>query len=289
MISVVRQDGATPPRGQAQPLSAVLDRGRLLAGLLVIGFVNGIVIRVGDAFDSRGLLDLVMNTFDISAIVWIALIVAIVFLLRSRSSPVRHTDQVVAASAAAAFLVPVAPLSWIALSGLAIYTLYTSPKGSFAHRGGAIVLAITVPMLWSRVAFSLLSDPILDFDAVLVGWTVGTERLGNTIGFSDGSGYLWIAPACSSLTNASLAVLCWVLFTQVFYRERTLGEQWWCALACLAVIALNVTRLSLIASYPEQQEVLHGPVGETVANWATLAAILGICALGVRHDLAAHR
>jgi hypothetical protein len=272
---------------RARVLPKCLDRNRLFAALIVIGFANGVVLRIAEGFRDREFTDLAMNTFDISAIVWIALIVGIAFVLRSAVQSVTTSDQVVAAAAAAAFLVPVAPVSWIALSGLAVHMAITSSEGSFARRGAWILLALTVPMLWSRVAFQLFSDPILAFDATLVGWLVGTEQVGNTIAFSDGSGYLWVAPGCSSLTNVSLAILCWVLFKQVLYRERAFGENWWCILACAAVVAINVTRLSLIAFDHPYHEMVHGVVGATVANWVTLLAIVGICALGVRDAIPA--
>ena len=266
-----------------------LDRNGLFAGLVVIGFANGNLIRVVNEIRARELADVLMNTFQISAIVWVALFVGVSFLLRRPRAPLTHVDKAVAAGAAVAFLAPVAPLSWIALSALAVYILWTSPAGSFSERGGWILLAMTVPMFWSRVMFSLLSDFILEFDAILVGWIVGIERAGNAIAFADGSGYLWIAPGCSSLHNVSLAILCWVLFAQLFYGERPLRQAWWGALACAAVVAINVARLSLIALYREHFDLLHGPVGANVATWLTLAAIIGVCALGVRHDLSARR
>ena len=266
-----------------------LDRNELFAGLVVIGFANGILTRVVNEVRARELADVLMNTFQISAIVWVALLVGVSFLLRRPKAPLRHVDKAVAAGAAVAFLAPVAPLSWIALSALAVYILWTSPAGSFPERGGWILLAMTVPMFWSRVMFSLLSDFILEFDAILVGWIAGIERAGNAIAFADGSGYLWIAPACSSLHNVSLAILCWVLFAPLFYRERRLRQAWWSALACAAVVAINVARLSLIALYREHFDLLHGPVGAGVANWLTLVAIIGVCALGAKHDLSARR
>ena len=55
------------------------------------------------------------------------------------------------------------------------------------------------------------------------------------------------------------------------------------------MVAINVARLSLIALYREHFDLLHGPVAANVATWLTFAAIIGVCALGVRHDLSARR
>jgi hypothetical protein len=283
MSLALRQNSAGPQSRHEHLIPARFDRNHLFAALVAIGFANGIVIRLAEGFRNEELAKLVLNTFDISAIVWIALIVGIAFVLRPPRRAATSADQFVAAATASAFLIPISPLSWAAVSGLAIYTALTSPEGSFARRGGWILFAMTVPMLWSRMAFQLLSDSILAFDATLVGWIVNTERVGNAIASADGSGYVWVAPGCSSITNVSLAILCWVLFTQVFYRQRSVGKNWWCVLACSVVVAINVSRLSLIVI----DEEYHGFIGETVANWVTLVAIMGICAVGVRDAIPA--
>jgi exosortase/archaeosortase family protein len=289
MFPVSFKKNAVSPVDIAQHLGMPLDRNELIAGLFIIGFANGILIRVVERLRTREWTDVLMNTFEISAIIWVALFAGISFLLRRPRAPVTHVDKAVASAAGAAFLAPIVPLSWMALFALAIYVIWTSQAKSFPRRGGWILLATTIPMFWSPVMLALLSDFILDVDAILVSWIVGTERAGNAVSFADGSGYLWIAPGCSSLPNMSLAILCWVLFTQVFYRGPPFRHAWCCALACAAVVAINVARLSLIGLYREHADLLHGQIGAAVANWLTLAAIVGICALGVRHDLPARR
>jgi exosortase/archaeosortase family protein len=142
-------------------------------------------------------------------------------------------------------------------------------------------------MFWGRLLFAILSDLILQGDATLVGWLVGTPRLGNAIQLVDGSGYLWIAPRCSSLANISLAILCWVTIAKALNHPGSLRDVGWVLVACAAVVVINVTRISLIGLHPEQYELIHGLVGSAVASWTTLGVTLGICLLGARHDLPA--
>jgi exosortase/archaeosortase family protein len=267
-----------------QGISFSVSRNELYVGLVLIGFANGISGSVITTVVQNGIVGALLGTFNISVIVWSACAVSIVFLLRGPAQPIERSDGVVATGALAAFVVPWAPLSWLALTGVAVHILRQSPRSTDLHRGGWILLAMTVPMFWGRLVFALLSDLILQGDAVLVGWLVGTARLGNTVQFADGSGYLWIAPACSSLANISLAILCWVTVTQVSDRPGSLRDVGWVALAISSVVAINVTRISLIGLYPEQYELLHGPVGVTVANWIILGATVGICLLGVRRE-----
>lgn len=270
-------------QGTRSPLS----RNELFAGLAFLCFANGISGSVIFTVMQDGITAALLSTFNISVIVWSACAIGISFLQREPGQPIRASDRVIASGVLAVILVPVGPLSWLALAGLASHILRGSPRSSFLHRGACILLAMTIPMFWGRLLFAMLSDTILQGDAILVGWLVGTHRLGNTVQFADGSGYLWIAPACSSLANISLAILCWVMFAKVVDRPGSLQDLGWCMAGCIAVVVINVVRISLIGFYPERYELIHGPVGVTVASWAILAVTVGICLLGVRRDLPA--
>jgi len=82
----------------------------------------------------------------------------------------------------------------------------------------------------------------------------------------------------------SLAMLGWALCAQVVGRA-SLKRIWWGPLACAVVVAINVTRIGLLGLHREHFELLHGPVGATVASWLTLIAIIGINVYGFRRDL----
>lgn len=142
-------------------------------------------------------------------------------------------------------------------------------------------------MFWSRVIFSVFSDYILQFDAILASNLLGTGRVGNTVAFADGSGYLWIAPGCSSLINVSLAVLCGTVFSQMWPRNRPSQSILLVAFAAAAVVMINAERLALLGAYPQYFETLHGSAGATLANLLTLIAIVSICSVGVRNGFTA--
>src|SRR5262249_3940222 len=105
---------------------------------------------------------------------------------------------------------PISPLSWVAVTGLSFYILIFANGDAGRARGAIILLAVTVPMLWSRMVFQFFAKPILDIDATLVATLLGTHQTGNMVQFVDGSGYMVVLPACSSLANMSLAFLCWI-------------------------------------------------------------------------------
>ena len=57
----------------------------------------------------------------------------------------------------------------------------------------------------------------------------------------------------------------------------------------VAVVAINLTRLSLIGVYPERFDLIHGPVGAAVANCLTLLIILSFGYHKIGHDAPSNR
>ena len=123
-----------------------------------------------------------------------------------------------------------------------------------------------MPVLWSRLLFQFFANLVLQIDASLVGWILGTHRTGDIVEFADGSGVLVILPACSSLANMSLAFLCWVTVSQLVGHKKSAYDLLWCLLACISVIAVNVTRISLMGLSQWHYITVHGPWGDVVGN-----------------------
>jgi exosortase/archaeosortase family protein len=138
-------------------------------------------------------------------------------------------------------------------------------------------------MFWGRQLLLAASWPILDADAYLVSWFTGADRVGNAMRAAGGQGFLWVGPPCSSLANLSLAILCWVMFMQI--REHR-----WCrqsivcaAFASLSVVGINITRIALMVTHPERFNLLHGPIGSSLASWCSIGLVLVVCQFGTRN------
>ena len=143
-------------------------------------------------------------------------------------------------------------------------------------------------MFWGRMLMHCLNGLILGTDALLVGWFTGMNSVGNTVRIAGGDSFVFIAEPCSSLANISLAILCWVLFTQSRDLRWSLAGAGWCLIACLFVVAVNVTRIGLIVLHPDSYDLIHGPAGAAVASWLSFAAVVGISAYGTRNGRLAH-
>lgn len=270
-------------------LSALgVSRGELFAALSIVGFANGVAFDATRSVVRYGGWNALTSTFDISALVWIAFYVCPTLMAREPREALSRPDVAVASVAVVAFMLPVPWLSWFTLTGLASYLLYYShvvrSQGypGTLDRGAWVLLAVTGAMFWGRLLLLLAGDHIVRADAVLVSWLTGTQRLDNILQSADGSGYVWIAPGCSSLTNVSLAVLCWVLFAQYHGLRGSRLNMGWCLLACLSVLSINAVRISLIVLHGEYYDVLHGRLGVGVAGWLTVLTTVAICYYGVR-------
>ena len=146
---------ATTSRGSL--LGAIrksLSRDEFFVGLYIVGCANGLGAII---FRSLASGDWTGGIGNISAIVWFACFAGISLLLRDRSETITVADLLVAIVFLALIVAPASEVNWAAVTGLSLYILLFT-KGTPARRRGAIVmLALTVPMIWSRLLFSFFA------------------------------------------------------------------------------------------------------------------------------------
>jgi hypothetical protein len=207
-----------------------LPRGEVFAGLFAIGCISGLTSRILQPIDRLGWADALFNTFEISIIVWISCVAGIVLILQDRTTGIRSSDLPIGAAFVVLVILPIGPLSWLAVTALGLY-LVASTEVSSTRRGALIMVATSVPILWSRLLFQFFAELILQVDASLVSALLHTRRSGDIVDFADGSGALVILPTCSSLANVSLAILCWVTVSQCVGHKRSAYDPLWCLLA----------------------------------------------------------
>ena len=263
--------------------SASVSRQFFFAALVAIGFANGISDKLYRSVADYGLATALSVTFDISVVLWGACLAALVSLLNAPADPFRRSDWAIGFLAGLTFLAPVPAASWLGLCLIAVYLRATASHAAM-RRAAAIVFALTLPLFWSRLVFAAFSDTILGIDAQLVGWLIGTTTTGNVVPLADGSGSMFIAPGCSSVANLVLTVVSATVFVNLRSGRWSPATLMWTAASMVAVVAINLTRLSLIGVYPEHFDLIHGPAGAAVANCLTLLVILSFGYHKIGHD-----
>jgi exosortase/archaeosortase family protein len=180
---------------------------------------------------------------------------------------------------------PSGGVSWFAVAALSIYVIGSADTHSPRWRGAFILLAATVPQMWSRVLFRFFEMPILEMDASMVAWLLGTQQTGPVVRFADNSANLVIYAPCSSLANMSLAFLSWVTVTQWVQHKWSPRDFLWCFIACASVVAVNVARICLMGLSEEHYEFFHNQWSDAVTSALISGIIVAVCLLGVRREL----
>jgi len=260
-------------------------RGELFACVYILGCANGLAAKMILSVHRLGWVDAAVGTFDVSAIVVVACFAGISLVLADKTGGIHLADLAVAMVLLLIIALPIGAMSWLAVTVLSLYVLRFAQATESLRRGAVILLAVTVPMLWSRLVFDLFANFILGVDAALVGWMLGTHRSGTIVEFADHSGTLAIFPSCSSLANVSLALLCWVTISAYVRHEWRVQDIFWCLLACSSVVAVNVIRISLMGLSSAHYQMLHAPLADSVSNVIILVLIFAISVLGVRRDI----
>ena len=183
-----------------------------------------------------------------------------------------------------AFLIPVAQTTWLALTAFALYFAVVGRRDPRILDACWLLLGLSVPLFWGRTLLAVCRGPILNFEAAITAALVGTHPTDNAAPFIDGTGVLWVAPACSTVLCISHALLCAVMF------KVGLGLSWSRRLllatlgACLAVTLVNVVRLWALARFPEWYGTIHGPEGGAAFSFLILGVMVGVLGVAVKYE-----
>jgi exosortase/archaeosortase family protein len=273
-----------PRRGLVAAVQNSLPRNELFAALYVVACANGLLGRSIYTFNLEGWYGAVSG-FELNVIVLAACFAGAYLIATGSRDRIQTLDLVTALAFLGLVTLPIYALSWVAVTGLSFYILLFANDGAERRRGALILLALAVPMLWSRLLFQFFARPLLELDATMVAWLLGTERVGNLVRFADDSGYMVITPACASFSNMTYAFLCWVVVSQwVNHRWRSI-DLLWLFLACASVVAINVTRIALTGQSQESYQLIHNQNGEMILGTIFLCLIIGFSVIGARREV----
>jgi hypothetical protein len=275
-MTTIFNESIAPSRG--------MPRNELFAGLYILACANGLLGRAIYTFNLEGWYGAVTG-FELNVIVLAACCAGVYLITRNNRDQIRNLDLVVAAVFFLLVMLPVYAVSWVAVTGLSLYILLFANDGPERRRGALILLALTVPMLWSRLVFQFFAKPLLELDATMVAWLLGAERIGNLVRFGDNSGYMLISPACASFGNITFAFLTWVTVSQWANHRWVRIDLLWSFLACASVLAINVTRIAITGLSYGHYETIHNQWGELVLNTVFLILIVGFSVIGARREL----
>jgi hypothetical protein len=202
----------------------------------------------------------------------------------TRQAQARTSDVIVLLAVVAAGILTARSAHWLALTASATYFMVRDRSDIKLSAAGAVMLALAFNGFWGPRFFELFAYYLLKADAALVGAALEATRTGvqwseTVVGASSAHSIIVYGP-CSSFHNISLGLLCWVALTKLA-RPRWLTSDIWVGLAVvLTVIALNVSRLYLMALDAESYTYWHTGAGQLIFAWATTLSVLAISLYG---------
>ncbi len=264
------------------PVLRGVSRAGLFAFCLTLLGLNALSERAALSLDRLGLAQSAFDLFGVSAIIWFALFAVVRIVLDAEQVvPLRSLDLAVAAAAICAALLPIGYIAAGALFCTSLYLLTTSHTGQDERRIAVVSLALCAPLLWGPILLRVAGRELLGFDGWIVGIVSGFQRHGNVIMGPDGLPSVLIMEGCSSLKNISVVLVLVATITQLFRIPLRRPILLAGALAVVAVVLVNATRIALIAHYPQYYEMLHFGIGAVYFGWANLIVIMAIVGTGV--------
>ena len=170
----------------------------------------------------------------------------------------------------------------IAITGLGLWLFLN--KDDDIRAAGAVFLAIASQQFWGHIILGALAPELVRLDAAMVGEAMvrtvkGASWHDNII--TSPSGYsIVVVEGCSSFANVSTALLAWVSFGRLervkwLPRDLIVG-----AVVVVSQIALNVTRMYLMAQSPQNYLYWHDEGGKQIYVAAASAAAVLISVVG---------
>jgi hypothetical protein len=83
----------------------------------------------------------------------------------------------------------------------------------------------------------------------------------------------------------SLAFLCWISVSQWVRHPWSIVVFLWSGLACLSVVAVNVTRISLMGLGQSYYSAIHNQWGDLVTNTIMLLLMVTFSVIGARREI----
>jgi exosortase/archaeosortase family protein len=253
---------------------AMLSRRRLFAFTIGVLVANAVATRVIDAVAQLGPAQALAGGLGLSWAFWLSFALCIRLALAEEDRPAGARDLWICGAGLAAALIPISPVSSVACTALALIVLLDRTAGVHLKAAAMVALAICVQVLWSRLLMLFFVGPVADLDAHLVGLIMQTPVRGNMVGFADGSHSLSILEACTSVQNASVALMLFVAIVRTFRPKPKVSELYFLVALFISVVVVNLIRLTLMGQNIEMFHLVHGDIG-----WPVINAIITVIGL----------
>jgi hypothetical protein len=264
---------------------AAVTRGRLVAAAMLIVMANALGELVKAAVAGQGFFGALPTGLGVSWAVWLSLGLGVRLALTAEPAPARALDWMAAAAGIALAAVPVTGVASLGATLIGGWFLVDPRADDRLKAAGAILVALAVNLMWSKLLLMLFARPIENLDAGVVGLVRGVAVHGNVIDFVHGDERVAVLSGCTSVANASLALLLWLAVTRSVRPKPVASEFGYAAALFVTIVVINLVRLSLVADSRAAWAYWHGPVGDSVVDALITAAAMAWAVVGARREI----
>lgn len=260
--------------------------------LIVIGAANALIKPIIHSVEHDGFWAASINLFDIHPVMVAIIFLVIALIYDPHAKKMLHTrDVLVGGFLLTGHLIPSATISWLFL-GLFGAALSRDLSITQKQRNAAIILmaaGFREPIM--TFLLQMFNAQILTLDALLTAQLLAVfhdnvTAQGNLL-LAGEQVRLVVLTSCSSLANLSFAMLFWFAANRTFANQLN-KDMLFSGLAILvAMVTLNVIRLTMMASSSEQYAIIHDTLGKAAFAVIMVGMVFTLTAWGLRN--VAHR
>ena len=181
---------------------------------------------------------------------------------------------------ACAFAILIASLGFAgsSITLIALYLYFRGPRDHYMMAAGTVAAAVAVQAVWAPLIFAMISLPLLQIDAGVVGWLLGQfvpgASWGGTVVYTPSGYNVEITAPCASFHNLSLATLCWVTLTMLHRPYWVKGDFYVGLAAAFIQFGFNIGRLVFVCMSLPMYDFWHDGFGKHI-----FSAIATVCAI----------
>jgi exosortase/archaeosortase family protein len=276
---------SAPAQDSGIAIPSGVGRAQFLAGVIALVLANAVTAKVLQSFAQTGAAATLSSGLGVSWTYWLACAACLWLAWTQDPAPLRPRDLWLGAACVGAALVPISQASGLACTLLGLAILIDKGQGVRIKAAAMILIAISIQVLWSRLLMLFFVGPIATLDAHAISLIIQRPVVGNEVRFVDNSHKLSILSACTSVQNASMALMLYVTVVRSFRPRPRWSEIYALAGVFASVVAINYARLVLMAQNIEMFNFVHSGAGWPITEAIITVTILAWAIGSVRREI----
>jgi len=244
------------------------NRSFFYAVTIAIGAMNAVIKPAIHSIDHDGFWSASFNLFNVHPVMVGVLLLCIALIYDRRDvHGLSKKDLLAITFTLVGLLIPSATMSWLFIG---LFGLYLASRQTITpvQRSGAVILLVAgLREPFMTFLLQVFNSEVLALDAtftalLLSAFQDSVTAQGNMI-LAGNTVRLVVLTSCSSLANLSFAMLFWFAVSRAISSSISREMLVACGAIVVSMVALNIVRLTMMASSSAQYAIIHESIGKT--------------------------